>query len=62
MRVCDGAILLAKRYAEACRKKAEIESGERKAELLRMADSLDWIMENPARTYWEGLRQLYCTS
>ena len=56
VRVCDGAILLAKRYAEACRKKAEIESGERKAELLRMADSLDWIMENPARTYWEGLQ------
>ena len=21
-----------------------------------MADSLDWIMENPARTYWEGLQ------
>ena len=30
VRVCDGAILLAKRYAEACRKKAEIESGERR--------------------------------
>ncbi|NLP37364.1 MAG: hypothetical protein GX357_06905 [Firmicutes bacterium] len=56
VRVCDGAILLAKRYAEACRKKAVEESGARREELLRMAESLDWIMENPARTYWEGLQ------
>ena len=57
VRICDAAILLAKRYSSACRKKAEeaIET-EEKAELLRMADSLDWIMENPARTYWEGLQ------
>lgn len=58
LRVCDGAIALAKRYAEATRKKAESESGERKAELLRMADSLEWIMEKPARTYWEGLQAI----
>ena len=25
-------------------------------ELLRMADSCDWIMENPARNLWEGLQ------
>jgi len=56
IRVCDAAILLAKRYARACREKAAKESGARKAELLSMADSLDWIMENPARTYWEGLQ------
>ncbi len=58
VRICDGAMLLSKRYAEACRKKAETASGGRKAELLRMADSLDWIMENPARTYWEGLQAI----
>lgn len=56
VRVCDGAILLSKRYAEACRKKAETAVGARKAELLSMADSLDWIMEKPARTFWEGLQ------
>ena len=56
LRVCDGAIALSKRYAEACRKKASSSSGDRREELLRMADSLDWIMENPARTYWEGLQ------
>ena len=58
VRICDGAILLSKRYAEGCREKAKGETGERKAELLRMAESLDWIMENPARTYWEGLQAI----
>lgn len=58
LRVCDGAILMAKRYAAACRVKAESEAGRRKDELLKMAESLDWIMENPARTYWEGLQAI----
>ena len=56
--ICDGAILLSKRYAEGCREKAKAETGARKAELLRMAESLDWIIENPARTYWEGLQAI----
>ncbi|NMA25858.1 MAG: hypothetical protein GX936_09370, partial [Clostridiales bacterium] len=58
LRVCDGAILLAKRYAAACREKDQTVQGPRREELLRMADSLDWIMENPARTYWEGLQAI----
>ena len=58
VRICDGAILLSKRYAEGCREKAKAETGGRKAELLGMAESLDWIMENPARTYWEGLQAI----
>ena len=57
VRVCDAAILLSKRYAEACRGKAGATADpERRDELLRMADSLDWIMEHPARTYWEALQ------
>ena len=57
VRVCDAAIVLSKNYAKSCREKAEtVSDAERKAELLRMADSLEWIMENPARTYWEGLQ------
>jgi len=58
VRICDGAILLSKRYAEGCREKAKNETGGRKAELLSMANSLEWIMENPARTYWEGLQSI----
>ena len=56
VRLCDGAILMSKRYAAACREKAATASPERAAELLRMADSCDWIMENPARNLWEGLQ------
>ncbi|NLB29781.1 MAG: hypothetical protein GX823_06115, partial [Clostridiales bacterium] len=58
VRICDGAIELIRRYASATRKKSGAESGERRDELLRMADSLDWIAENPARTYWEGLQAI----
>ena len=57
VRVCDAAILLSKRYAAACREKAgSTADPNRRDELLCMADSLDWIMENPARTYWEALQ------
>ena len=53
--VCDGAERLIRRYAEACRAKAEkTEDEARKAELLSMADGLDWISVNPARTFREA--------
>lgn len=59
LRVCDAAILLSKRYADACRKMANsLEDPNKKNHFLKMADSLDWIMENPARTYWEGLQAM----
>ena len=54
---CDSAILYSKRYAEECRRQAEgIVDTKRGEELLKMAESLDWIMENPARTYHEALQ------
>ncbi len=54
---CDAVSLFSKRYASECRAQAERAVDEaRRAELLRMADSLDWIMENPARTYHEALQ------
>ncbi|MDR1299830.1 MAG: pyruvate formate lyase family protein, partial [Oscillospiraceae bacterium] len=59
VRICDAAILLAKRYGAACRAAAEnAADAARRSELARMADSLGWIMENPARTYWEGLQAI----
>ena len=56
--VADAGILLSKRYAEECRRVAETKAAgdPRKAELLNMADSLDWIMEKPARTAWEAFQ------
>ena len=60
IKVCDGMIAMSKRYAEGCRKKAaETSDPVRKAELMQMADSCDWIMEHPARTLWEGIQSLF---
>ncbi len=54
---CDSAILYSKRYAEECRKQADkLNEVKRRDELLKMADSLDWIMENPARSFAEALQ------
>jgi formate C-acetyltransferase len=54
---CDSVILFSKRYAAECRAQAGGGVDEkRRAELLRMADSLDWIMENPARTFREAVQ------
>ncbi|MBR6521502.1 MAG: hypothetical protein IKT47_02430 [Oscillospiraceae bacterium] len=51
----DAASLLCKRYsAECARQAAECTVPKRKAELEKMADGLDWISENPARTFWEA--------
>jgi len=56
---CDGAITLTRRYAALAREMATVaKTPERKAELERMAEGLDWIAENPARTFWEALQQV----
>jgi formate C-acetyltransferase len=53
--VCDAATLLVRRYAHLCREKlAECADEKRRAELEMMADGLEWISENPARTFWEA--------
>ena len=56
--VCDAAMVLAKRYAAVCREKAAIAAGPRKSELLKMAGILDWIMENPCRTFHEAVQAI----
>ena len=46
--VSEGIIHWSKRYARECERLAAIEENpERKAELLRMADTLDWIIDLP---------------
>ncbi|SDF84274.1 Trans-4-hydroxy-L-proline dehydratase [Sporomusa acidovorans DSM 3132] len=58
--VCDGMMIFAKRYAGECRRLAEkAENHERKTELLKMADSLDWIVENPCRSFHEAVQCLF---
>jgi len=53
--VCDGATTLLKRYGAKCLEKAnECADPARKAELLEMADGLNWISENPCRSFREA--------
>jgi len=60
VKVCDGMIAMSKRYAEGCREAAKTaKTEERRWELLQWADSCDWIIENPARTLWEGIQILF---
>lgn len=58
---CDAVILLSKRYAAICRdmSKESRFSDERRAELAMMADSLDHIIEYPARTFYEAVQAAY---
>lgn len=57
--VCDAIILLSKRYAQACREKAESANESRKHELLEMAESLERIMENPCETYQDAVQCVF---
>ena len=58
--VCDGMILLTKRYAAlAAEQAAACTDPVRKTELEKMAECLNWTMENPARNFHEALQCLY---
>ena len=54
--VAEGAKLLTERYAAFIKEEAEKAEGNRRIEMLRMADSLAWIAENPARDTWESMQ------
>jgi pyruvate formate-lyase/glycerol dehydratase family glycyl radical enzyme len=58
--VSEGIITLSKRYGKECtRLAAEETDPERKKELERMADSLNWIMDNPCRTFHDAIQCMY---
>ena len=56
---CDGAITLTRRYADCAREQAKTApTPERRAELELMAEILDWVAVNPARTFREACQQV----
>jgi formate C-acetyltransferase len=58
--VCDGVILLTKRYARLAWEMYEAEIDPvRKEELGRMAEVLDWTVEKPARNFHEAIQCLF---
>jgi formate C-acetyltransferase len=58
---CDAVILLAKRYAAECERMSKLDkfSEERRRELTMMADSLNHIIEYPARNFYEAVQATY---
>lgn len=53
--VIDAVITFAHRYADKAREMAAVEKDEtRKKELLRIAETCDWVPENPPRTFYEA--------
>lgn len=59
---CEGVIKWAQNYASKARLMAAEEIDEkRKAELLRMAETLEWVPAKPARNFYEGLQSAWTT-
>ena len=60
--VCDAVTTWARRHAALARKRAEREdNAERKAELLALADTCEWVPENPARSFREAVQSQWFT-
>jgi pyruvate formate-lyase/glycerol dehydratase family glycyl radical enzyme len=58
--VVDAAIDYFRRYAALARQMSASEAdARRRAELLRIGETLDWVAENPPRTFREALQLLY---
>ena len=58
--VCQGIIIWSKRYAkEAARQAETCADPVRKAELLDIAERMDWIMEHPCRTFHDAIQCIW---
>ena len=58
--VMEGMMILTKRYSEKCAQMAETEENAgRKAELLEMAECLEHISTEPARTYQDAVQLIF---
>ncbi len=58
--VCDGAAAFGRRYAALARSMAAAEKDpSRRAELLRIADTCEWVPANPARTFREAIQSVW---
>jgi len=59
----EAAAEIGGRFAARARElAAEEKDGQRKAELLRIAEVCDWVPANPARTFYEALQSVWFTS
>jgi len=58
--VCEAMITYTKRYARLAAEMAEVEKDPvRKKELEAMADTLNWVLEKPCRTFHDAVQTLF---
>ncbi len=57
--VCDAVCDFAKRYADLAREKAQTADGDRKAELLKIAEVCDWVPYEAPRNFREAVQTVY---
>lgn len=55
----EGALTFFRRYASLARKEADVADENRKAELYRIADMAETMMEQGARSFYEGCEVVY---
>lgn len=57
--VIKGGIQYARRHAALARELAKTAEEKRKAELEKIAEICEWVLANPARSFWEALQTLW---
>ena len=58
--VCQGLIIWSKRFGKEAARQAELCTDPvRKAELLDIAERMDWIMEHPCRTFHDAIQCIW---
>ncbi len=57
--VLDAAMAYIHRFADVARTEAEKAEGERRNELLQMAENLDLIAEQPPQTFWQAFQLVH---
>ncbi len=57
--VIDASIRYIHRFADRAREQAKEADGERRDELLQMAENFDLIAENPPETFWQAFQLVY---
>ena len=56
----EGIIILSERYSQLAKEMALSEQNDqRKKELLRISENLNWAPAKPARNFWEALQAMY---
>jgi len=57
----DAIVDYIERYARLCLEQAGVENGERRQELLQMAENCAWIATRPPTTFWQALQLVHFT-